>query len=291
MCGGAHPPLCFGVAMDSYLNLIEKILKSGKTRPDRTDVGSSDTVWGETLRFNLNDGFPILTTRKVSLRIAFEETMFFLRGETDTKKLEEKNIFIWADNTSREFLDSVGLSHLPEGDMGKGYGYQWRNFNGVDQLTELVKTLKNNPNSRRHIISGWNPADLNQMALPPCHLYQQYQVVNGVLNSLFFMRSVDVPYGLPYNIMSYSLINVMLSKLLGYQPGELVFMGGDCHIYANQIPMCNEIIDRFPSKLPTLNISKYYDTLDEMLELEFSDLELVGYDPQPDIIGKPPMAK
>lgn len=276
--------------MQNYNSLLKNILSLGTTKDDRTGTGSI-SLWSESLRYNLKDGFPILTTRKVALRIAFEETMFFLRGETDTKKLEEKKISIWKANTTREFLDGRGLHHLPEGDMGKGYGYQWRNFNGVDQLYELIKTLKNDPNGRRHIITAWNPADLDEMALPPCHLFQQYQSINGTLNSQFLMRSCDAPFGLPYNLMSYSLINMMLSKLLGLDSGTLVFNGNDVHIYLNQVVMVNEQLTRTPRPLPTLNINKDFTTLDEMLKLEFTDLELVGYDPYPGIQNKPPMAK
>jgi thymidylate synthase len=277
--------------MENYLNLVSKILENGTLKQDRTDVGQSYSCWGEMLKFDLNEGFPILTTRKLSLRIAFEETMFFLRGQTDTKILEQKNIGIWTENTSRDFLDGRGLHHLPEGDMGKGYGYQWRNFNGVDQLKNLVESLKNDPWGRRHNITAWNPSELSEMALPPCHLYQQYQIIDGKLNSLFFMRSTDVIYGLGYNIISYALINHMLAKLLGLQVGELVYMGADAHIYANQVEIAKQQVIRLPRELPTLNINKDYDTLEGMLELEFTDLELVGYLPHPDFKDKPPMAK
>lgn len=275
--------------MKNYIDLIKKTLESGTPKDDRTGVGTI-TTWGDCLRWYLSDGFPILTSRKVSLRLAFEETMFFLRGDTDTKKLEEKNINIWKGNTTREFLDNRGLNHLPEGDMGKGYGYQFRNFNGVDQLYHLIEGLKSDPNSRRHIISAWNPSQLNEMALPPCHLYQQYQVMDGRLNSSFMCRSTDIIYGLPYNIMSYALINIMLSKLLGLKPGELVFFGNDLHIYNNQIDIAKEQILRSTKDLPTLNINKEYNDLEGMLTLEFKDLELVGYDPLPDFDNKPPMA-
>lgn len=276
--------------MQNYLNLIKDVLEHGHKKEDRTGIGTI-TKWADCLKWDLASGFPIITSRKVSLRIAFEETMFFLRGETNTKLLEEKKINIWKGNTSRSFLDNRGLNHLPEGDMGKGYGYQFRNFNGVDQLKELIDGLKRDPNSRRHIISAWNPAQLDEMALPPCHLYQQYQIMDGALNSSFMCRSTDIIYGLPYNIMSYALINMMIAKLLGIKSGHLVFFGNDLHIYNNQIDIANEQITRQPLKLPTLIINKEYNDLSGMLSLEFNDLELIGYTPLPDFVDKPPMAE
>lgn len=281
--------------MNSYLQLISDILSNGIDRPDRTGIGSR-SLWGGCLRFDLSSGFPIITTRKVAFRIAFEETMFFLRGDTDTKSLEQKSINIWKNNTTRQFLDNRGLYDLPEGNMGKGYGFQWRNFggtsyaNGVDQLLELVNGLTNDPNGRRHIITAWNPQQLCDMALPPCHLYQQYQILDGKLNSSFVMRSTDVMYGLPYNIMSYAFINVAISKLLNIEPGELVFFGNDLHIYSNQLEIAREQISREPRSLPTLTISKQIDCLDDILSLQFSDIIIDGYDPYPDFTNKPPMA-
>ena len=290
--------------MKNYIDLLKDILDNGFTKEDRTGVGSR-SVWGRTLRWDLSEGFPIITTRKVSFRIAFEETMFFLRGGRDTKELEEKNIFIWTGNTTREFLDNRGLDWLDEGDMGYGYGHQWRNFggfdvkdgpegwyyNGVDQLKEMLENIKKDPYSRRHIITAWNPQQLYGTALPPCHILQQYQVrPDDKLNSSFLLRSNDVPYGLPYNIMGYALLNVLFAKLLGYEPGELVYQGNDAHIYLNQIDMVKEQIKREPKPLPKLVIKKDLNTLDDLLSLEYSDVELVGYDPYPDFKNKPDMA-
>lgn len=275
--------------MKNYIDLVSDTLTNGFVKEDRTGVGTI-AKWCDMLRWDLSEGFPILTSRRVSLRLAFEETMFFLRGQTDTKILEEKNINIWKGNTSREFLDNRGLSYLPVGDMGKGYGYQFRNFNGVDQLSLLIDGLKKDPNSRRHIMIAWNPSQLDEAALPPCHLYQQYQIMNGKLNSSFVCRSTDIMYGLPYNIMSYSLINAMLSKLLGIESGEIVFFGNDLHIYNNQLGIAKEQIDRTTSQLPKLLINKEYNDLEGLLSLEFSDIELIGYNPLPDFSDKPPMA-
>jgi thymidylate synthase len=315
-----------------YHKYLNNIFLDGIDRPDRTGVGSR-AQFGKSFTVNLSDGFPITTTRKVAFRIAFEETMFFLRGETDTKKLEEKKINIWKGNTSREFLDKMGLNDLPEGDMGKGYGYQWarwdsyefaniKNFriagedfsdmpeNGVglftvpsvevydatvivrhiNQAKEMLERAKKNPNDRRLLISAWNVAQLTETPLVPCHLIHQYQILDGKLNSLWFQRSVDSVYGLPYNVMSYAFLNIAFSKYLGLTPGTLTFMGGDCHIYSNQLWMVEEQLKRFPFDLPTLNINKELNTFKDILELEYSDIELVDYEAHPDFKDKPPMA-
>lgn len=280
-----------------YLQILRKIIETGVDRPDRTGVNSR-SIWHASMDIDLQDGFPMLTTRKVALRIAFEETWFFLRGETDTKKLEAKKINIWKGNTSREFLDARGLTNLPEGDYGKAYGFQWRNFGsdsirgiaGVDQLVQLVEGLQKDPYSRRHIISAWNPQQLHEMALPPCHLYQQYQILDGKLNSAFVMRSNDFLYGNPYNMMSYALLNLVLSKLLRLEPGKLGFTGMDVHLYQNQIEMAKQQVDRSYTTLPQLTITKQINSIDDMLNMEYVDLELINYNPLPDFTNKPPMA-
>lgn len=490
--------------MQNYLDLMQDVYTNGIDKPDRTGIGSR-SVFGRTLRWDLSKGFPIITSRKVSLRIAFEETMFFLRGHTQTKLLEDKNINIWKGNTSREFLDARGLNHLPSGNLGAGYSHQWRNFNGfvkvpphidtpfakeividttsnthglvgkefqsnscgnfvvvrenrgnrnklsfdvkfktsgyitnvkkqhiekgqiydpyfpnvagvacvgdqsiklkfpelwkklrpmwdamisrcydekdhsypnyggkniyvsarwllfsnfvidaqtlpgwdkklanwskysldkdiastgyysekscqwvdlktqmlnssifipsmetrhkgTDQIVDLLNGLKKDPYSRRHVVTGWNPGQLSQMALPPCHMMHLYSVegdftVNeGKLNNCFIMRSNDVPYGLPYNIMSYALINQIFSQYLGYTPGELVYFGWDVHIYQNQFEMVEEQLKREPKSLPTLKINKDLTTLEDIMSLEWTDIELIGYDAHPDIKNKPGMA-
>jgi thymidylate synthase len=295
--------------MKQYLELIKDILNEGIEKEDRTGVGSV-AVFGKQLRFDLSEGFPIITSRRVSLRIAFEETMFFLRGESDTKKLEEKKINIWKGNTTREFLDKKGLTYLPEGDMGKGYGYQWvhwekyklsenqGNESGdprfvvgeVNQVKELLDGLRNDPYGRRHIITAWNPGQLEDMALPPCHLMHMYSVAEGKLHNCFIMRSNDVMYGLPYNIMGYALLNHIFAKFLGLLPGDVVYMGWDAHIYKNQISMAKEQILRDVRSLPQLKINKDLKTFEDILSLEFDDIELIGYNPHPDFKDKPPMA-
>jgi len=297
--------------MQNYIDLMKDVLENGFDSPDRTGVGSRK-VLGRMLRFDLRQGFPIITTRKVSLRIAFEETMFFLRGQSNTKLLEEKKINIWKGNTSREFLDNRGLTHLPEGDMGRGYGVQWRDWQSprkidrlgvhmvdkTDQIKDLLEGLKRDPSGRRHVVTGWNPGELSQMALPPCHMLHMYSVEGefqlnsdeGKLHNSFVMRSNDVPYGLPYNIMSYALINHIFAKHLGLVPGELVYMGWDVHIYNNQMDMVKEQLQRSPKALPQLIIKKDLPTLQDILDLQWEDIELIGYDPHPDIKNKPGMA-
>ena len=282
--------------MENYQALLQDVLDNGQPRTDRTGIGSI-SVFGRQLRWDLSEGFPAITTRRVSLRIAFEETMFFLRGESDTKKLEAKNIMIWQGNTSREFLDNRGLHSLPEGSIGTGYGHCWRNFggdigvpNGIDQVQLMLTNLKANPGDRRHVITAWNPQQNHQTPLPPCHIMHMYSVVDNRLNSCFVMRSNDVPYGLPYNIMGYALLNHIFAQHLGLDPGELVYMGWDVHIYNNQIDMVKEQLSRTPRSLPELKINKDLKTFDAILALEFSDLELIGYDPHPDIKNKPRMA-
>lgn len=273
--------------MENYLSLMKKIMDEGTDKGDRTGVGTR-SIFGAMLAWDLEHGFPIITTRKVALRIAFEETWMFLRGVTDTITLEEKNINIWKGNTSREFLDSRGLVDLPVGSLGTGYSHQWRNFggilgknDGVDQIDKLLNGLKNDPNSRRHIVIGWNPTQIDGSPLPPCHLYNQYAVNNGRLDSSFMLRSSDIYHGLPYNVMGYALLNMAFAKYLGLKPGKLVYFGNDVHIYNTQIDVVNEQLYRIPKQLPTLRIDKELSTLDDILNMEFTDLELVGYQPYP----------
>lgn len=294
--------------MQNYLNLMKEIMDTGVDRSDRTGVGTR-AVFGKTLSFNLADGFPMVTTRKIHFRTAFEETMFFLRGETDTKKLEEKKINIWKGNTTREFLDSRGLTHLPEGDMGKGYGYQWTNWEKYDivshgdydleqddsetyhcaevhvsyinQVKQVIEGIKSNPYDRRHIIQAWNPGQLDEMALPPCHLYNQYVVMNGKLNSSFVMRSNDVYLGLPFNIMGYAFLNIAIAKICRLEPGELVYFGNDVHLYTNQFDVVKKQLTREPRPLPKLVIHKELNSYEDLCSLEFTDVEVIGYDPHP----------
>lgn len=274
----------------NYLELLSDVLYHGAVREDRTGVGTK-SLWGAMLRFDLSKGFPVFTTRMIGPRIGIEEMLFFLRGDTQTKKLEEKNIFIWQGNTTRDFLDKRGLNILPEGDMGKGYGFQMRRFGGqtppdiafeenapgFDQLKDLIKNLKENPLSRRHLMSYWNPQQLHEAALPPCHLLFNCQVVDGKLNGLFYMRSNDLVLGLPTNIVGYAFLIHLLAKLTGYEPGELVYMAGDAHIYLNHMNGVEELIKKEPKPFPTFKFKKEFSTLEEALALTYDDMEISNY--------------
>lgn len=279
-----------------YINLMENILQNGIEKSDRTGVGTK-SIFGTQVKFDLSKSFPILTTKKVFWKGVVEELLWFIRGETDSKKLEEKGVNIWKGNTSREFLDKKGLGY-PEGEIGPGYGFQWRHWNGdykttyvnpkwanegIDQLQKVVDTLKTNPNDRRIIVSAWNPSQLEAMALPPCHLLFQFYVENGTLSCQFYQRSVDSFLGLPFNISSYALLTYLLAKITGLTPGTLTFTGGDTHIYLNHIEQVKEQLSRVPYQFPQLNIKKDVQTLKDLENLSLADLELVGYNSHPAI--------
>jgi thymidylate synthase len=299
---------------NQFLGMLNHTLTNGLEKIDRTKVGTR-SVFGYSIETDLEAGFPMITTRKIAFRLSFEEIMWMLRGQCDANILKDKNIHIWDGNTTREFLDNRGLNYLPEGHIGKGYGFQWRNFGGdykssrtwwkffkkeydyyyldgkgVDQIQNLLNSLKNDPNGRRHIVMTWNPQQEKEMALPPCHLYHQYAVNDGKLDSFFLMRSVDEGFGLPYNFMGYAFLNHAFSKVLGLKPGKLRFEGIDAHIYNNQVDMVKEQITREPYAMPQLHIKKDLKSLDDILSLEYSDIEIVGYKAHADFKDKPKMA-
>lgn len=265
----------------NYLNLLKNILDNGDSKTDRTGVGTK-SIFGTSLKFKLNK-FPLLTTKKMHLKGIIEELLFFLRGDTDTKKLEAKGVNIWKGNTTRDFLNKIGLFHEPEGSMGKGYGFQWRNWGksktdpGIDQLLALVTKLKNNPNDRRLLVSSWNVSQLHEMALPPCHYsFQCYVTSDKKLNLLWNQRSVDSFLGLPFNIASYAALNMLLCKLTNLTPGEIIFNGGDTHIYLNHINQVNEQISREPYDFPELEVPEI-SSLDDIKLLSFEDFKLTNY--------------
>jgi thymidylate synthase len=281
----------------AYLDLLKNILDNGTTKQDRTGVGTIG-VFGSHLKFSLeNNTLPLLTTKKMFLRGIVEELLFFIRGETDTKKLEAKGVNIWKGNTSRDFLDKRGLGYLPEGDMGKGYGFQWRNFggtqksydyknhprDGVDQLSKALDMIRKEPNSRKIIVSAWNPAQLDEMALEPCHCFIQFQVDNGKLNLMWFQRSVDTLLGLPFNTSSYTILAMLFAKAAKLEPGNLIFCGGDTHIYKNHLPQVAEQITRAPYPFPQLTIEKEINSIEDMENLSFEDFKLHNYQCHPAI--------
>jgi len=292
--------------MRIYQDLLRYIIENGNDRGDRTGVGTR-SVFGHQLRFDLQEGFPLLTTKRVFWRGIIEELLFFLRGDTNTNALAEKKIGIWKGNTTRDFLDNRGLDY-PEGEMGPGYGFQWRNWqgtyqtlfdedgqrrierkkDGVDQIQRLIDTLKNNPNDRRMLISAWNVGQLDRMALPPCHYTFQCYVNEGKLSLMWQQRSVDVALGLPFNIASYAALVHILAKVTDLEPGELIFTGGDVHIYLNHIEPLQEQLVRDPFPLPKLKIHKDLKNIEDIEQLTFKDFELIGYQYHPPI--KMPMA-
>lgn len=277
--------------MKNYLELVANVISHGSRKQNRTGV-LTRSLTGQSLRFDdIDQHFPLVTTRRIPFRMIFEETMFFLRGETQTKILEEKGVGIWKGNTSREFLDKRGLNFLDEGDMGKGYGHQIRNFgsSGFDQLVSLISGLRNDPYDRRHVISHWCPYELKDSALPPCHIMHMYSVYQeneeNYLDSSFVMRSSDVFHGLPFNIASYALMNILFSNCCGFIPRSLVYFGQDVHIYETHIDVGKQQLERSPKHLPQLILLKNLykesvdDTIRELLNLKFEDIALKNYSP------------
>jgi len=288
----------------AYLNLLSDIINCGSIKDDRTGTGTY-SLFGTQLRFSLeNNKIPMLTTKKMFTKGVIEELLFFLRGETDTKKLEAKGVNIWKGNTSRDFLDKRGLSYLPEGDMGLGYGWQWRNFggeketayhttrhpveSGIDQVANLIKQLKEDPNSRRMIISAWNPKQLHEISLPPCHILYQAYVDNGKLSAQFYQRSADFFLGSPFNILSYSILTRILAKISRLQAKELIMICGDSHIYTNHLNQVKQQISRTPYDFPKLKINKDLSLIEDIENLSFEDFEIINYNHHPAIIA--PMA-
>jgi thymidylate synthase len=268
-----------------YLTLLEDVYNTGIKKENRN--GFTYSSFGALLKFNVNNGlsFPLLTTKKVFFRGIVEELLWFLRGSTNSKELEEKGINIWKGNSTREYLNSVGLFDNEEGQLGKVYGYEWRSFNGYfDQIKYIIQELSLN-NSRRALLSAWNPCDLKEQALPPCHLlYNFFKIDNENLNCMMYMRSADLFLGVPFNIASTALLAMIIGKVMGMKINEICISICDCHIYEEHIEAVKEQITRDIYKSPVVEIKKDIDknlSIDEKIkwieELKYEDFELSDY--------------
>ena len=279
---------------EQYLSLIRKILKEGIERGDRTGTGTK-SLFGAQMRFDLRDGtLPLLTTKKTFWRGVAEELLWFISGSTNANLLQEKNIHIWDGNASKEFLESRGLGHREEGDLGPVYGFQWRHFGaeykdmhtdytgqGVDQLAQCIDKIKNNPEDRRILLSAWNPSALDEMALPPCHLLCQFYVDtnSNEVSCHMYQRSADMGLGVPFNIASYALLTHLVAHVTGRKPGDLVHTLGDAHVYLNHIEPLKEQLERTPRAFPKLFITDDSETPKTIDDFTYKDLHVVGYHP------------
>ena len=260
--------------MKQYTDLLERVLAEGAKKEDRTGTGTI-SVFGHQMRFNLEEGFPMLTTKKLHLKSIIHELLWFLKGDTNTAYLQEHGIRIW-----NEWADASG-------DLGHIYGYQWRSWpdykgGSIDQIAEAVNTIKNNPDSRRIIVSAWNVGDLDNMNLPPCHAFFQFYVANGKLSLQLYQRSADIFLGVPFNIASYALLLQMMAQVTGLQAGEFIHTLGDAHIYLNHLDQVKLQLSRETRTLPTMTINP---DIKDIFDFKFEDFTLEGYDPHPHIKG------
>jgi len=267
-----------------YLRLLDKVLRHGEPKRDRTGTGTL-SLFGEQMRFDIRDSVPVLTTKRVPWRSCIEELLWFCRGDTDTRVLHDRGVKIWDANSSRAFLDARGLHWLEFGKIGPGYGWQWRRASakygsdepGVDQLEEVVRLLRNDPNSRRIFMSSWAPAQLDDMALPPCHVSAQFYVsADGGLSCHMYQRSCDMFLGVPWNILSYSVLTYILAAKTGLKPKELVVSCGDVHVYNDHVQQANEQLLREPYTPPNLVLDPEVASKD-WLELAVEDFQLIDY--------------
>lgn len=287
--------------MQQYLDLCKYVLENGEKRLDRTGTGTI-SKFGYQIRVNLEDGFPLLTTKKVFYRGIFEELFWFLKGETNIRPLALKNVKIWNDwpydkyKKSNEYNNETMEQFIQKicddeefankwGDLGPVYGKQWRNFNGVDQISDLINNLKNNPFSRRHLVVAYNPSEVDNMALPPCHAFFQFYVSSDKkkLSCQLYQRSADLFLGVPFNIASYALLLSMVAQVCGYQPYEFVHTFGDAHIYLDHLDQINEQLSRTPRPLPKLWLNP---EIDNIYDFTIDDVKVLDYDPYPAIKGK-----
>jgi thymidylate synthase len=263
--------------MKTYLDLLRHVRDTGVRKSDRTGTGTV-SVFGYQMRFNLEDGFPLVTTKKCHLRSIIHELLWFLKGETNIRYLKENGVSIW-DEWANE-----------QGELGPVYGYQWRSWPApdglhIDQIQRVLADLKNNPDSRRIIVSAWNVADLDKMALAPCHAFFQFYVADGKLSCQLYQRSADLFLGVPFNIASYALLTLMVAQVTGLKPGDFVHTLGDAHIYLNHFDQVNEQLSRSPRPLPSMKLNP---AVKDLFAFRFEDFTLEGYDPHPAI--KAPVA-
>ena len=263
--------------MKQYLDLMRHVREHGTFKSDRTGTGTY-SVFGHQMRFDLSEGFPLVTTKKCHLKSIIHELLWFLQGDTNIKYLQENGVRIWD-----EWADE-------NGELGPVYGYQWRSWpapNGgsVDQISKLIEMIKKNPDSRRLIVSAWNPALVDEMALPPCHALFQFYVANGKLSCQLYQRSADIFLGVPFNIASYALLTLMVAQVCDLQPGEFIWSGGDCHLYANHLEQADLQLTREPLPPPTMKLNP---DVKDLFAFRFEDFELVGYEAHPHI--KAPVA-
>ena len=263
--------------MKQYLALLEHVLNHGTVKDDRTGTGTK-SIFGWQMRFNLADGFPLVTTKKIHTRSIFHELLWFLRGETNIAYLKENGVSIW-DEWANE-----------NGELGPVYGSQWRSWKttdgkAVDQITALIDGIKNNPDSRRHIVSAWNVGEIDKMALPPCHTMFQFYVADNKLSCQLYQRSADIFLGVPFNIASYALLTMMIAQTTGLELGDFVHTFGDAHVYSNHIEQANEQLTRDIRPLPTVTLNP---KITSIFDFTYEDIALVGYEPHPHI--KAPVA-
>lgn len=258
--------------MKQYLDLLQRIVNEGTRKEDRTGTGTL-SVFGHQMRFNLQEGFPLLTTKKLHLKSIIHELLWFLKGDTNVKYLQENGVRIW-----NEWADE-------NGELGPVYGHQWRswpNYNGgyIDQIKSIINALKTNPDSRRMIVSAWNVAEVDQMALPPCHCLFQFYVAEGKLSLQLYQRSADTFLGVPFNIASYALLTMMMAQVCGLQPGDFIHTTGDTHLYLNHLEQAKEQLKRTPRTLPRMAINP---NVTSIFDFKYDDFTLEGYDPLPHI--------
>lgn len=261
--------------MRQYLDLLKLVLESGHPKADRTGVGTI-SVFGAQTRFSLSEGFPLVTTKKVHLKSVVHELLWFLRGDTNAKSLQDVGVRIWNEWAA------------PDGSLGRIYGAQWtdwrtRDGRSVNQITELIERLRRDPDSRRHIVTAWNPGEIGEMALPPCHAFFQFYVANGRLSCQLYQRSADIFLGVPFNIASYALLTLMVAQVCNLEPGDFVHTFGDLHLYNNHLEQAHLQLSRTPRSLPRMKLNP---EVRELLDFKYEDFLLEGYDPHPPIKGE-----